>query len=166
MKTLLTLFAVTIALSITASAQSAKISAKDLKPLEGSQWIGNLTYLDYQSKKPTSIKSNVTVTRNATDKLKWTFAMQYPLEPKANRTEDIVLSSDGKTFDGETVIERTKLPDGTLRIVTSKPGKDDDRPATLRHTYLVGKKTFSIKKEVKLDSETEYFERNTYSWTR
>ncbi|MBK8301902.1 MAG: hypothetical protein WBC19_09685 [Pyrinomonadaceae bacterium] len=166
MKILLTLFAVTIALTVTTAAQTAKISAKDLKPLEGDQWIGNLTYLDYQSKKPTSIKSNVTVTRNATDKLKWTFAMQYPLEPKANRTEDIILSPDGKTFDGETVIERTKLPDGMLRIVTSKPGKDDNRPATLRHTYLVGKKTFSIKKEVKLDSETEYFERNTYSWTR
>ncbi|MBP7415870.1 MAG: hypothetical protein KA831_04385, partial [Pyrinomonadaceae bacterium] len=78
MKILLTLFAVTIALTVTTAAQTAKISAKDLKPLEGDQWIGNLTYLDYQSKKPTSIKSNVTVTRNANDKLKWTFAMQYP----------------------------------------------------------------------------------------
>ncbi|HRI03643.1 MAG TPA: hypothetical protein PLL77_07865 [Pyrinomonadaceae bacterium] len=166
MKTLLTLFIVTLTLSVTTAAQSAKISAKDLKPLEGGEWIGKLTYLDYQSKKPTSIKSNLTVTRSKTDKLTWTFDMQYPLEPKANSKDEVRLSPDGKTFDGETVIERTKLPDGTLRIVTSKPGKDDDRPATLRHTYLVSKKAFSIKKEVKLDSEAEYFERNTYSWTR
>ncbi len=166
MKTLLTFFLVTIVLTITASAQTAKISAKDLKPLEGKEWVGDLIYLDYQSKKPTSVKSNVTVTHDATDKLKWTLAMQYPHEPGANRTESVVLSSDGSIFDGENVIERIKMPDGTLKIVTTVAGVDDHRKATFRHTYLVGKKIFSIRKEVKFDGESEYFERNTYSWKR
>lgn len=157
---------VTIALGVTAAAQTARISAKDLKPLEGKQWVGDLKYLDYQSKKPTSIKSNVTITRNAADQLKWTFKMQYPFEPKADSSDDVVLSADGRTFDGEAVIERTKLPDGTLRIVTSKAGKDDNRDATFKHTYLIGKKSFSLRKEVKLAGTGEFFERNIYEWTR
>lgn len=92
--------------------------------------------------------------------------MQYPKEPGANKKEDVKLSSDGKTFDGENVIERTKLADGILRVVTSIKGKDDDRDATFRHTYLIGKKSFSIRKDVRFDGETEFFERNTYRWTR
>ena len=166
MKILISSFLITIALVFTAFAQTAKITAKDLKPLEGNQWVGSLTYLDYQSKKPTLIKSNVRITRNAADKLKWTFAMQYPLEPKANRSEDVVLSSDGLIFDGESVIERMKLPGGILKIVTTISSKDDDRDATFRHTYLISKKSFSIRKDVKFAGETEFFERNTYRWTR
>ena len=164
MKTVIFIFIFSLALIVSASAQTAKISAKDLKPLEGRQWVGDLTYLDYTSKKKTSIKSNVTITR-AND-LTWIFDMQYPLEPNANSKDETKLSADGRTFDGETVIERIELPDGILKIVTTKTGKDDNRDSTFRHVYLIGKKSFSIKKEVKFDGSVEYFERNTYSWTR
>ena len=160
------LIAVIFALAISEYSQSPRLTAGDLRPLEGKQWIGELTYLDYQSKKPTSIKSNVTVSRRSSDKLKWTFTMQYPLEPKADRVDEVVLSEDGRTFDGETVTESTRSPDGTLRIVTTMAGKDDHRDATIRHTYLVGPKAFSIKKEVKFDGSDTYFVRNTYRWTR
>jgi hypothetical protein len=129
-KTTRTLFLVTIALAVTTSAQTAKVSASDLKPLEGKQWIGSLTYLDYSS------------------------------------NNDVKLSADGRIFDGESVVERTKLPGGVLKIVTTKPGKDNNRDATFRHTYLIGKAAFSIKKEVRIDGTSEFFERNTYSWTR
>lgn len=166
MKRSIYLIAVIFALAISEYSQSPRITAGDLRPLEGKQWIGELTYLDYQSKKPTSIKSNVTVSRSSSDKLKWTFTMQYRLEPKADRVDEVVLSEDGRTFDSETVTERTKLPDGTLKIVTTKNGKDDDRNATFRHTYLIGRSVFSIKKEVRFDGSDTYFERNTYRWTR
>lgn len=166
MKTLLTVFAVTIVLVFTASAQTASVSAKDLKPLEGKTWTGNLTYLDYQSKKPTSIKSNVTISHSKTDKLTWIFNMEYPLESVANSKDEVKLSRDGMKFDGETVTERTKLSDGSLRVVTSRIGKDDNRDATFRHTYLISKKAFSMRKDVKFDGESEFFERNTYTWAR
>src|SRR4051794_25702517 len=102
---LIYVFAITIVLAFNAAAQNIRISADDLKPLEGKQWIGTLTYLDYRSKEKTSIKSNVTVTRSKSDKLTWMFDMQYPLEPKANSKNEVKLSPDGMTFDGETVIE-------------------------------------------------------------
>ncbi len=123
MKQLLAFLLMSIILAGNVAAQSAKVSAKDLKPLEGNQWVGDLTYLDYQSKELTSIKTNVIITRDSTDKLKWIFTMQYPLEPKANRTEDLVLSPDGLIFDGENVVERKKLPSGVLKVITTKPGK-------------------------------------------
>ena len=55
MKNIATLFLVAFALVISASAQSTKVSPNDLKPLEGEQWVGNLTYLDYKSKKPRNV---------------------------------------------------------------------------------------------------------------
>lgn len=151
---------------VSVSAQTAKISPDDLKTLEGSQWIGTLTYLDYSSNKKTSIKSNVTVSRPASDKLTWTFEYQYPDEPKANSKDSVVLSPNGITFDGATVIERVKLPDGTLKFVTTKDGVDNGKKAFYRFTYLAGKNAFSVKKEARLEGTTEYFVRNEYVWTR
>ena len=156
--TLVALFA------FSAVAQNTKLVPKELKVLEGAAWTGTLTYLDYSSGKKTSIKSDLTISKLG--ERKWSFAFTYPDEPKANSKDDVLLSEDGRTFDGETVVERTKLKNGILRIVTSRPGKDNDKPATIRHTYLFSKTEFSIRKDVKLDGGTEFFERNTYSWQR
>ena len=123
-------------------------------------------YLDYGTNKQTSIKSNVTVSRPDSGKLTWTFDYQYPEEPKANSKENVELSPDGKPFDGETVVERTKLPDGTLKFVTTKSGEDNGKKALYRYTYLTGKNSFSVKKEVRLEGSTEYFVRNEYAWKR
>jgi hypothetical protein len=159
------LFAI-FALVGSTRAQTAKMSSSDLRPLEGIAWTGELSYLEYGSKKSVSIKSNVVVNRDSADKLKWKFAFSYPHEPNANREEIVVLTCDGKAFDGENVTERKKLKDGTLLIVTSSPGKDDDRDAIFRHTYTIGRNTFSIRKDVRFVGESEFFERNTYRWSR
>ncbi len=166
MKAIYGLLLLVIAFAVTASAQTASISARDLRPIEGKQWTGTLTYLDYTSGKRTTIKSNIVVTHSGSDALSWTFEMYYPLEPAANGKDDVKLSLDGRTFNGEAVIESTRLPGGILRVVTTAPGKDDNRDATFRHTYLIGKKTFSIRKEVRFDGTDEFIERNIYSWER
>lgn len=166
MKTLSVAILIISVLLVAASAQTATISPDDLKTLEGPPWIGGLTYLDYSSNKKTLIKSNVTVSRSAADKFTWTFEYQYPDEPKANSKESVVLSPDGKTFDGETVVARTKLPPGTLRFVTTKNGEDNGKKALYRYTYLAGKNNFSVKKEVRLEGTAEFFVRNEYAWTR
>lgn len=166
MKTFLIFFFVTGMLGISVFSQTPTVSARDLKPLEGRQWTGTLTYLDYTSGKKTTIKSNIVVTRSSSDALSWTFEMYYPLEPAADGKDEVSLSLDGRTFNGEAVIESTKLPGGILRVVTTAPGKDDNRNATIRHTYLIGKRTFSIQKEVKFDGTDEFIERNIYNWER
>ncbi len=163
MKTTILLIALTLVSALPIFSQNT-IAAADLQLLEGAKWIGELTYLDYSSNKRTSIKSNVTISRIRENT--WIFDFEYPLEPKANARKEINLSASGAELDGETVGERKKLADGTLRIVSTSRGKDNGRDATYRKIYLVSKTSFSIKKEVQIDSSSEFFERNTYSWTR
>ncbi len=143
-----------------------KIKSGDFKLLINGQWKGKLTYQDYRSNKKVSILSNLTVTESKEDKLSWIFEYEYPDEPKANKKSIVKISKDGKTFDDETVVERTNLPNKTLKIVTTNNGIDNDKPAVFRHTYLLSKKSFSIRKEVKYEGTQEIFKRNEYSWIR
>jgi hypothetical protein len=144
----------------------ANLEAKDLQPLVASQWQGTLTYLDYSANKKVSILSNLTVTQSTEDKQSWIFSYQYPEEPKANEIEIVKVSSDGKMIDKETIIEKTSLGDNTLKIVTEESGMDNDKRATLRHTYLLSATNFSIKKEVRYEGTQEFFERNEYRWQK
>lgn len=152
--------------SLAGQPPAAKIAATDLQGLTGAQWQGALTYRDYKSNKQVSIPANLTVTAATQDKLSWVFEFQYPDEPQANRRETVTLAPDGSTLSGETVIERTTLPDHTLKLVTEKAGQDNDKPATFRYTYVLSATNFSIKKEVKYEGTTDYFARNEYSWKR
>ena len=148
------------------SIKTAKIKANDLQRLAGVQWTGTLTYLDYGKNKKVSIPSNLLITRSADDKLLWIFEFQYPDEPQANSKRNVMIGEDGRSFGDEMVVERTKLANKTLKIVTNKNGMDNDKPALLRFTYLLGPTSFSIRKEVKYEGASEFFERNEYSWRR
>ena len=166
MKIIICLLLVTASVFGFVNLNAPKIKSGDFKRLLNGQWKGKLTYQDYRSNKKVSILSNLTVTESNEDKLSWIFEYEYPDEPKANKKSIVKISEDGKTFDEETVVERTNLPNKTLKIVTTKNGMDNDKPAVLRHTYLLSKKSFSIKKEVKYEGTQKFFERNEYSWIR
>ena len=142
------------------------ISADDLQMLTGGQWSGSLTYLDYRSNKKVSIPTNLTVRPNGDDPWSWVFEYKYPDEPNADSEEIVRLSKDGKTINDEVVLERTSLPDSTVKFVTEKKGNDNNRSASFRFTYLLNAKSFSIKKEVRYEDENQFFERNAYHWKR
>jgi hypothetical protein len=161
MKNTITLMFTVLFLSCVVSAQS--ISGKDLKALEGGTWVGTLTYLDYGSGKKTEIKSNLNVVKKSDDV--WTFDYIYPEEPKANGSSEYALTDGGKAFNGQAVASK-KRRDGTLEIVTTKDGDDNKKKAVFRFTYLITPKSFSIRKEVQYVGQTEWFERNIYSWIR
>lgn len=122
--------------------------------------------MDYRTNKKVSIPSNLSVRQSSEDKLSWAFEYQYPDEPKANNKDIVTISKDGRTIDGETVIERTNLSGNVLKIVTEKSGSDNDKKAMFRYTYLIGSKSFTIKKEVRYEGATEFLERNQYLWKR
>jgi hypothetical protein len=147
-------------------AQSAKVLPEDLRRLTGARWAGTLTYTDYGSNKRVSIPSTLTVTEATGDASSWVFEYAYPDEPKANGKQTVKLDEGGTRLDGETVVERTSLDDGLLRIVTERRGTDNDKPALFRYTYLIGASSFSVKKEVRYEGASEFFERNVYSWSR
>lgn len=144
----------------------AKVNTKDLDLLTGTQWKGTLTYLDYRSKKKVSIPSNLTVTKSSVDQATWVFDYEYPDEPKANGKKSMVVSQDGSAVNDEKVTERVKVSEDTVKLVTEKPGDDNNRKALFRYTYLCSSRSFSIKKEVRYENESEWFERNEYSWQR
>lgn len=157
-----------IASSIFGSVSSGapRIKASDLKRLTGAQWTGTLTYLDYSKNTKVSIPANLTVSQSAEHRLSWIFEYTYPDEPQANTKRSMAIAKDGRTFGDELIVERTTLPDKTIKIVTNKNGKDNDKPAVFRFTYLLSDKVFSLKKEVSYDGSNEFFERNEYSWKR
>ena len=138
-----------------------QIYPSDLKILAGEKWVGKLTYLDYSSNKKTSILSDLII-EPTTDSLIWIFKNIYPKEPKANSESKSKISRKGKIFDGEKVIERTQSNADELKIVTTKL-KDKKQ---YRYTYLISKDKFSIRKEEKGASDKDFFERNTYEYSR
>lgn len=154
-----------IAASFPALA-AAKVKVDDFQHLAGAQWTGTLTYLDYGRNKKVSIPSRLSVTRSDTERRSWIFEYQYPDEPQANDKQIVAIGKDGKTIGDAKVVERTTLADKSLRIVTEKAGTDNDKPALFRYTYLLSAKSFSIKKEVRYEGASEFFERNEYSWKR
>ncbi len=166
MKKFISIWLIALSFSAFGFGQTSKVKIKDLQNLRGAQWTGTLSYLDYRKNTKVSISSNLTVTQSKDDKSSWIFEYQYPDEPKANSRETVAVSKDGKTFDGETVTERTSLADKTLKIVTQKSGPDNDKKALFRFTYLLGKTSFSIKKEVRYEGTTDFFVRNEYIWKR
>jgi len=164
---ILTAALVSLLSSVSLYAQPApRIEPADVQRLAGALWKGSLTYLDYTSRKPVSIASELVVTRADADGRSWRFDYQYPGEPKANSASSVTIAGDGSTIDGERVTQRSVLAGGIVRIVTEKSGQDDRRPAMFRFTYLIGDSSFSRRKEVKFAGTADYFERHTYSWTR
>src|SRR5215207_4028791 len=136
MKHIFLVFAFSLVGFISSFGQTA-VTRDDLKALEGAKWSGELTYLDYRSGKKTRIRSNVTVSRKPGDHAAWVFAYEYPDEAKANGTSEVKLTEGGKMFGDGTVMERSTAG-GNLRIVTTKPGTDNDKKALFRYTYIAG----------------------------
>lgn len=155
-----------LAFVIVGCAGPAKLAPSDIDQLAGERWKGTLTYLDYTSNKPTTIPSSLSVTRVQAQPSAWEFAFGYSDEPQADNRNTLVLSPDGRTFAGETVLERATLPGGGVRIVTTEQGKDDNKPATLRYVYTITPTEFSITKFVKYAGSESEIERNTYRWKR
>lgn len=151
---------------MTVSAQAPIVTAKDLSVLEGPKWSGALSYLDYATNKRSNIRSELQISRKAPGVDVWVFEYIYPDEPKANTKGELAIADGGRTFAGGSVIKKKRERNGVLRITTTKAGKDDDRKALFRYTYLISSDSFSIKKEIQLDGKTEWFERNEYSWNR
>ena len=145
---------------------AVSVSVKDFKPAFG-KWKGTLTYLDYTSGKPYTMSCNITVSPVNATPLQLVIAYEYPDEPKANGNDTLVISRDGKMIDDGTVIVKEKI-EGLLRVITAKNGVDgnESRKAQIRFIYEAGKKSFSIRKEVKFEGEEKWILRNEYKMAR
>ena len=148
----------TLLLAASTAASAADLPAlrsTDLQMLTGQPGTGTLTYLDYRSKRPVSIRSTFIVSRPKGDEPVWIFDYRYPDEPKANSQETVTLGTDGTTLNGKHVVERTSVAGERLKVVTEERGMDNDRKAAIRYTYSIGATSFSIRKDVRYDDARE-----------
>jgi hypothetical protein len=151
-------FTAFLMLSFSVNAQSLQV--KDLSNSVGS-WEGKLTYLDYSSGKPYTMSANIKIslTENSNG---YIMGYEYPNEPQANSKDTTYIVN--KLFGKDKIVEFKKAADGGFLLVTEIVGEDgnDNKKATLRHTYILKSNTFSIIKDVKFEGTDKWIKRNEY----
>ncbi|MEN7343815.1 MAG: hypothetical protein AAAFM81_12770 [Pseudomonadota bacterium] len=165
MRTIIHLSFLITMLALTPShAAEPRVDQADLALLAGAPFSGTLSYLDYSSdvveKRPVSIQFK------APRRGRISYEVSYPDNAYYNSKERLVISRSGDQLNGEPIISREQLDDGTLIIVTAFRGEDNNQPADIRMTYAVHTNKLEIRKEVRFDGERIFFERNAYRLTR
>ena len=142
------------------------VSVKDFKPALG-KWTGTLTYIDYTSGKPYTMPANITFSLSKKNPNQLILSVEYPNEPKANGNDTMVISKDGAMLDGAMVVSKEKSG-GILHLVTERSGVDgnEHKKAIIKHIYIISKKTFSNRKEVRFEGDEKWILRNEYKMNR
>lgn len=140
------------------------VTIDDFRRLEGDNWEGSLSYLNYGSDKRSTIPVKAAI--KVLGKKALQYAIQYPGEEQHNAKERLKLSSDGTRIDGYTITNREQAADGMLILTTEGTGRDDNRPAEIQVIYTVAVDQFSIRKNVRFKSSETYRNRNEYSFRR
>lgn len=151
------------ACSSTALPAAPAVMAADLLVVAGDDWTGALTYRDYSPPHGDVTLQVEAQVRAVPDGL--SISLHYPREPKADGISELLLTENGRVFDGEAVISRDRTGD-TLQIVTEAACEDDDRPATCRHVYTFAPGRLGWRKLVRFAGGGEEIHRNDYTFTR
>lgn len=153
----------------TASSQAGhdgpapRVWPSDLTGLVGDNWQGQLTYLDHGiSRERVTLPVNLTVTQ---DGHTFAFDFTYPEKPEADARVQVVISTNGRKINDETVVRRIERSD-SLFLVTDEACTDKGVEARCDHTYEITPRSLSMRKMVTLDGDEEAFIRNHYSFTR
>ena len=141
-----------------------QITPEDLKSIVGT-WEGSITYLDYQTNKPFTMAANLIVEKGRNEN---TLGLNnlYPNEPKANNSEKIKVSNNGTMLNKHRVTQREELENGDIQIQTEHNGRDDNKKAQIRYTYIIGKKIFLIRKEVQFSQGEKWIKRSEFNYNR
>jgi hypothetical protein len=150
---------------ISVSAQD-RLNSTDLLPLVG-EWEGSLTYLDYTSGKPYSMKANQRVEQPGGKNLFLFFSI-YPNEPAANGVDSVIIADDGLSLNEERVVSVHKHAGNETEIITEFESVDgnDNKPAIIRHFYKFSMSSFSLKKEVKFKDSDLWLLRHEYKFVK
>lgn len=138
------------------------ISTDDFEILDNTTWKGTLTYLDYQSGKPTDVATTMQI--RITD-MTIEQDVQYVWEPDKNVKSRTKVKKNGRFFGNQEVISKIVKDDGSIQIMTTSKGKDDGKKASLFYTYLFNSNSFIVIKEVQFNDSDQRFMRNSYNYT-
>ena len=153
-----------VAVPLSHAEDKLTITADDLRPLVQSDWVGSLTYMNYQPPyQDVTIPAALEVFRQAAG---LDFHFKYPDEPHANSHYTFTHSEVDGTLDGNPIILRETTEDGTLKVVTGYPCEDMGRAADCTTTFTLSHTEFSQTKYVTYTDTGERIRRNAYSYTR
>lgn len=161
MKTIL--YCMLLIFSVCGIAQN-KISSEELNSVIG-HWKGTLTYTDYSSNKPFSMPANVTVESDKKDTQILLF-YEYPNDSQANSKGKITISKEGSAINGNSLVSRWNLENGSTQFITEANGKDNREKALIRNVYVIGENRFIIRKEVKFETSEDWLQRNEFKFER
>jgi hypothetical protein len=139
------------------------ISLEDFKILNNTSWEGTLTYLDYQSGKLTPVSTTMQIT--ITDKV-IEQNIQYTWEHNKNVKAKTKIRKKGTYLGKQKVISKTIKADGSMQLITSAEGTDNNKNATLYYTYEFNNDTYKVMKEVQFEGSENRFMRNTYDYKK
>ncbi|NNE05695.1 MAG: hypothetical protein HKN15_08245 [Xanthomonadales bacterium] len=140
------------------------VSMQDFRILEGENWEGSLSYLNYGSDQRYSIPVMMAIEILNDRSLR--FSIRYPGEEQYNDSEKIRISRNGKRVDGFDLVAREDRADGALILTSQGSGRDDDRKADIQTVYTISANAFQIEKNIRFGQDDEFFNRNTYQFVR
>ena len=142
------------------SVNAQSLQVRDLSNSVGS-WEGKLTYLDYSTGKPYTMSANINISLTE-NKNGYIMGYAYPKEPQANSKDTTYIMNN--LFGKDKIVEFKKEVDGGFTLVTEFAGEDgnDNKKATMRHTYILKLNTYSIIKDVKFEGTDKWIKRNEY----
>jgi len=161
MKTTITLFL--NLLFTTLALSQAQVSMADLESLNNTSWSGTLMYVNYGDGQEVVLKTTMQIQIKG-DKI--IMNTQFTDEPQANSKSGIKLKKGGTYLGKEKIIERVQLKNNTLKIVTTFEENDENQPATLFKTYIIGQNEFSITKRVEFKNSNKKLVRNRYTYNK
>lgn len=141
-----------------------ELTADMLTVIEGDDWTGSLTYLNYQEPfEDVTIPANVEITliERGVE-----LAYKYPNEPHANSRTRAKISAEGTKFMGAPIVSNDISADGSRAVITRYPCQDMGRSASCEMTYSLSADRLMIQKMVTYDGETNAFQRNAYMFER
>jgi hypothetical protein len=148
------------------SAQKAvTISAKELKSFIGC-WQGTLNYSGTMIRKPFVTTAELVVKQLAKVN-QFQFLHIYTKDPKENVADTITISKDGKKLNNGVIKSKRYTSEGDLEIITEVSGFDHDnnKPSIVRQTYRIGKKLYTYKKQVKLQGQEDWLDREDFNYS-
>ena len=150
----------------TSYAQVPTFDSANVKQLLG-EWKGNLTYLDYTSKKTYTMPADLKVSQISNSN-QLVFSNIYPDEPKANNSDTVTMTKQGTMLDKEVVRSKKLLLNGNTEIITEYAGIDgnDNKAVLIRHTYILGTSIYVKRKDVQFEGEIEWIKRHEYNYIR
>lgn len=145
-------------------AQDAAILKEDIAMIQG-KWNGTLTYRDFKSGKDVTMPCNLSleVKKNGKDLV---MHYAYPDNAGWNSKDNISISADGRSINGEKIKSRKKLDDGSVEIIIESKGEDGSTPAIVQQIITFGPNMFTLARQVQYMTTGEKFQRNIYQWTR